>query len=544
MNMMQNKFIECEVRGCITYGDFIEIKPQIEMDWGKFDETPELVIFFKGGHDLRLKINKTGIALVYKKTLNKKVGARKEIELKFDLDEINSAIEFVKMFGFENGLFSYCKRYEVFKNDYSLVVKFNTKIGDIFEIDKKINNKNATKKTYGELLNISKKYSLNIWDKEVYEKIIEKSWSGAQKEPIATKGKIHPMIVSTIKEIKKIKNKNKDKAGDKTIASILKNKSNDYSSLERMFKNKSKCKLLDWTPSPLIYFEEKVSVIIPTYNSFESLKLTLSSLDNQKLDSKQKKIIEVIVIDDGSTDDTSDILKEKFPFNLRYFKQNNLGRVYARNLGATLALGKILIFLDSDVVLEEHFLNEHICRHHYLDKLVLLSFKENMPMPKNHIKFFLKNKKPNITKDFRFEKKVKKSWLRMHRHVRNIEIRKVKLLEETNNFKSFGKDKVLGVWDLPSMVVTNALSIKKADFEKIGGLNLQFKGWGMEDTFLGSCLIAQGNYIVPCFSTGVYHIEHKPRSGSLNKQIAEFNRNVLVYLDLINKPLNKIFKEM
>lgn len=544
MNMMHNKFIECEVRGCITYGDFIEIKPQIEMDWGRFDETPELVIFFKGGHDLRLKINKTGIALVYKKTLNKKVGARKEIELKFDLDEINSVIEFVKMFGFENGLFSYCKRYEVFKNDYSLVVKFNTKIGDIFEIDKKINNKNATKKTYGELLNISKKYSLNIWDKEVYEKIIEKSWSGVQKEPIATKGKIHPMIVSTIKEIKKIKNKNKDKAGDKTIVSILKNKSNDYSCLERIFKNKSKCKLLDWTPSPLIYFEEKVSVIIPTYNSFESLKLTLSSLDNQKLDSKQKKLIEVIVIDDGSTDDTIDILKEKFSFNLRYFKQNNLGRVYARNLGATLALGKILIFLDSDVVLEEHFLNEHICRHHYLEKLVLLSFKENMPMPKNHIKFFLKNKKPNITKDFRFEKKVKKSWLRMHRHVRSIEIRKVKLLEETNNFKSFGKDKVLGVWDLPSMVVTNALSIKKADFEKIGGLNLQFKGWGMEDTFLGSCLIAQGNYIVPCFSTGVYHIEHKPRSGSLNKQIAEFNRNVLVYLDLINKPLNKIFKEM
>ena len=66
----------------------------------------------------------------------------------------------------------------------------------------------------------------------------------------------------------------------------------------------------------------------------------------------------------------------------------------------------------------------------------------------------------------------------------------------------------------------------------------------MEDTFLGACLIAQGNYIVPCFSTGVYHIEHKPRSGSLNKQRFEFNRNVLVYLDLINKPLNKIFKDL
>ena len=425
-----------------------------------------------------------------------------------------------------------------------MVVKFDTKIGDIFEIDKKINNKNAIKKTYDELLDISKKYSLNIWDKKTYEKIIEKSWLGVQKESITKNGKSHPMIINIIKEIKKINNKNKDKSGDKTMVSILKNKSNDYSVLEKIFKNKSNCKLLDWIPTPLINFEEKVSVIIPTFNSFESLRLTLTSLDEQKLDRNQKKLIEVIVIDDGSTDSTSEILKEKFSFNLRYFKQNNLGRVYARNLGATFALGKILIFLDSDVVLEENFLNEHICRHHYLDKLVLLSFKENTPMLRNYTNFPFKNKKPNITKDFRFEKKVKKSWLRMHRHVRNIEIRKVKLLEETNNFKNFGKDKVLGVWDLPSMVVTNALSIKKIDFEKIGGLNLQFKGWGMEDTFLGACLIAQGNYIVPCFSTGVYHLEHKPRSGSTNKQIAEFNRNVLVYLDLINKPLNKIFKGM
>ena len=131
----------------------------------------------------------------------------------------------------------------------------------------------------------------------------------------------------------------------------------------------------------------------------------------------------------------------------------------------------------------------------------------------------------------------------MHRHVRNVEIRKVNLLEETNNFKNFGEDMVLGVWDLPSMIVTNAMSIKRESFEKIGGFNLQFKGWGMEDTFLGACLIANNNYIVPCFSTGVFHIEHAFRSGSRQKRIIEFNRNVLVYLDLINKTSCEIFKK-
>ena len=130
----------------------------------------------------------------------------------------------------------------------------------------------------------------------------------------------------------------------------------------------------------------------------------------------------------------------------------------------------------------------------------------------------------------------------MHRHVRNIEVRKVQILKETNDLKKFGKNKVLGVWDLPATVVTVALSLKKEYFDKIGGFNLQFQGWGMEDTFLGACLIAASNYIIPCYSSGVFHIEHGFRSGSKLKQISEFNRNVLVYLDLINKPLNQIFK--
>ena len=52
------------------------------------------------------------------------------------------------------------------------------------------------------------------------------------------------------------------------------------------------------------------------------------------------------------------------------------------------------IFLDSDVVLEEHFLNEHINRHHFLDNIAVLSFKENISIASNHARFLLKNKKP------------------------------------------------------------------------------------------------------------------------------------------------------
>ena len=233
----------------------------------------------------------------------------------------------------------------------------------------------------------------------------------------------------------------------------------------------------------------------------------------------------------------------KLGMTLRYIRQNHLGRVYARNLGAFVARGDVLIFIDSDVVLERHFINEHVKRHRYLDNIVLVSFKQNIEeLVYKQNKRVKSQLNVDITKDFRFEKTVKKDWLRMHRHVRNVELRTVKILEETNNFKDFGYNKVVGVWDLPTMVVTNAVSLKRTSFELIGGFNLQFRGWGMEDTFLGACLVATGHYIIPCFSTGILHIEHSARSGSDKKKIREFNQNVLVYLDLINRPAREILK--
>ena len=180
-----------------------------------------------------------------------------------------------------------------------------------------------------------------------------------------------------------------------------------------------------------------------------------------------------------------------------------------------------------------------------LEKIVLVTFKENIKRddPRLHSQNFWKElPMPNITKDFRFKKEVKEEWLRIHRHVRPLEVRNTEIIRETNNFKTFGKNKVVGVWDLPSMVITNAVSMKKKEFKEIGGFNLQFKGWGMEDTFLGACLIGRGNFIIPCFSTGIYHIEHEPRSGSKEKMMKEFQRNVLVYLDLINRPASQVYK--
>ncbi len=85
-----------------------------------------------------------------------------------------------------------------------------------------------------------------------------------------------------------------------------------------------------------------ISIIIPTFNRASLLKRALDSVYAQTLPT-----FEVIVVDDGSTDDTADIIKNHYP-QTRYFFQNNQGVSAARNLGIENANGEWLAFLDSD----------------------------------------------------------------------------------------------------------------------------------------------------------------------------------------------------
>ena len=75
----------------------------------------------------------------------------------------------------------------------------------------------------------------------------------------------------------------------------------------------------------------KASVVMPTYNKRRFLELTLTSFFNQTYPVNQ---YEVIVIDDGSTDDTNEFLSQCHPpFTLKKIPQENKGRSAARNTG-------------------------------------------------------------------------------------------------------------------------------------------------------------------------------------------------------------------
>lgn len=88
----------------------------------------------------------------------------------------------------------------------------------------------------------------------------------------------------------------------------------------------------------------KVSVIIPTYNRAATVLGAVQSALDQTYPS-----IEVIVVDDGSTDDTAERLSTFLP-RIKLLRQKNAGPSEARNHGARHASGEILAFLDSDDV--------------------------------------------------------------------------------------------------------------------------------------------------------------------------------------------------
>lgn len=95
-----------------------------------------------------------------------------------------------------------------------------------------------------------------------------------------------------------------------------------------------------------------ISVVIPTYNHAKSLSRTLESILNQTIEP-----LEIIIIDDGSTDDTKEVLK-KFLNKIQYYYQENKGANFARNTGLKKAKGDFVICLDADVELYEDSLDK------------------------------------------------------------------------------------------------------------------------------------------------------------------------------------------
>ena len=117
-----------------------------------------------------------------------------------------------------------------------------------------------------------------------------------------------------------------------------------------------------------------ISVIIPCYNYGHFLSEAVDSVLGQK---RGELTVEIIVVDDGSTDDTA-VVAQGLGSSIRYIHQENQGLSEARNTGIRAAKGDFLVFLDADDLLTANTLSSHLnnfAAHPELDASVCLSLQ-------------------------------------------------------------------------------------------------------------------------------------------------------------------------
>jgi cellulose synthase/poly-beta-1,6-N-acetylglucosamine synthase-like glycosyltransferase len=101
-----------------------------------------------------------------------------------------------------------------------------------------------------------------------------------------------------------------------------------------------------------------VSVVVATYNGKDVLKETINGI--LKVD--YSELIEIIVVNDGSTDETKEMLEKEFSKNkkIKIINQKNSGVTKARNAGIKIAKGKIIVNMDHDCIPEKNWLKDLI----------------------------------------------------------------------------------------------------------------------------------------------------------------------------------------
>ena len=130
---------------------------------------------------------------------------------------------------------------------------------------------------------------------------------------------------------------------------------------------------------------KKVSIIVPVYNVERYVEKCIRSILDQSYQN-----IEIIIVDDGSTDDSYNVctdLREESPDKIKLFKKENGGLSSARNFGLLRAQGEYISFVDSDDIVSQDF----------IEKLVFLLEETGSSISCCQVAKFNNEKKPKFT---------------------------------------------------------------------------------------------------------------------------------------------------
>lgn len=307
---------------------------------------------------------------------------------------------------------------------------------------------------------------------------------------------------------------------------------NDYTDLEALYRYTTGGELVS---DPYASVRQEVpitltaSVVIPAWNAQGTLAQCLMAIEQSSFNRKYPGQLEVIVVDDGSSDGTWAALERlQLGLRLRAVQQAHHSRAHTQNTGIALAGGDVIISCDADMILTPFAIEEMVKRHQVLDDVLLLGFRGDIQpadvrihprMLEEHLPDFL----PPYAQDTRLN--YAGGWPES-------------MCRDTEHLKRLGRGKRIIMpdgsrWDLPGIVYGALFSLRRSDFVAMDGYDERFYGWGCEDTLVGVRALAMHKYIVPVYSAAGLHIAHGDRS---RRKWQEYAANSRVFHTILHAP--------
>jgi GT2 family glycosyltransferase len=291
-----------------------------------------------------------------------------------------------------------------------------------------------------------------------------------------------------------------------------------------------------------------VSIIIPSYNRYPFNQVGLYALEQQNFDLSK---MEVILIDDASTDKTRGLKKYRFPYHFKYIRnKRNLGLATSRNIGLKRAKGKVIIFLDAEMVVDPNYVMNNYRHHLNNDHTVVIGGNGGARL----YSFLFPEYNTRQVKEFnsllKRSEEVKKciAMKTEDDSITDIQpiVSKLDSLIPLIHKADIQNFSILNSFIVPKRYVRNLLSqiggkfdespiawmaclgnlsLRKSFAYKVGGFDEEFKTWGSEDVEFAYRLYKAGAKFVMDPKLKRYHQEH-PESDQKKK---EWKKNILLF---------------
>lgn len=282
-----------------------------------------------------------------------------------------------------------------------------------------------------------------------------------------------------------------------------------------------------------------VSVVIPSYNRYPLNLNALQSLQKQTFPSSQ---MEVIFVDDGSTDETPNIkpqLNTLYP--IKWIRNESpLGRAKARNIGVEHASGRFILFLDAEMIATPTLVETHYLAQNEQDGLVVSGCMELKRLYTTMFRGFnldqisqlhtLYGDNPrvlNLIDQLYLDGSTYTTLLSSEEMV-NMEVldkRSYGVDYYNDILKQFGNELEGFKFSWINFCSGN-VSVAKDLFIKSGGFDESFVGFGLEDWDLGYRLYKHGTRFIHDNTAISYHQEHQI---SLNSNWQEYRKNLYTF---------------